>query len=84
MVSEERDLVKLSSSSHLMAMQRQRVVVDGFTSQEAPVLSGVPQGTVLGPLLFLVFINDIVADISSPIRLFADACLFVPRGQVSV
>jgi len=38
------------------------------------VLSGVPQGTVLGTLLFLVFINDIVTDISSPIRLFADDC----------
>ena len=51
------------------------MVVDGFTLQEAPVLSGVPEGTVLGPLLFLVFINDIVTDISSPIRFFADDCL---------
>ena len=44
-------------------------------SQEAPVLSGVPQGTVLGPLLFLIFINDITENLSSPIRLFADDCL---------
>ena len=53
----------------------QRVVVDGFNSSCAPVLSGVPQGTVLGPLLFLIFINDITADIDSTIRLFADDCL---------
>ena len=45
------------------------MVVDGFTSHEAPVLSGVPQGTVVGPLLFLV------TDVSSLIRLFADDCL---------
>jgi hypothetical protein len=50
-------------------------VVDGYESSSAPVLSGVPQGTVLGPLLFLIFINDISADISSSIRLFADDCL---------
>ena len=38
-------------------------------------MSGVPQGTVLGPLLFSLYINDISSDIESEIRLFADDCV---------
>ena len=41
----------------------------------APVVSCVPQGTVLGLLLFSLHINDITADIESEIRLFADDCV---------
>ena len=54
---------------------RQQRVVNGITSDWAPVLSGVPQGTVLGPLLFSLYINDITTAIDSEIRLFADDCV---------
>ena len=45
---------------------------NGVKTDWAPVVSGVPQGTVLGPLLFSLHINDITADIEYEIRLFAD------------
>ena len=61
--------------SSFLTGRTQRVVVEGYTSSEAVVLSGEPQGTVLGPLLFLVFIKDIIQGSSSSIHIFADDCL---------
>lgn len=65
--------------------RRQRVVVNGSTSEWANVTSGVPQGTVLGPLLFNLFINDIVEVVSAgtEIRLFADDCICYRRVSSS-
>ena len=51
------------------------MVIDGKTSDPAEVTSGVPQGTVLGPTLFLIYINNIAENINSNIRLFADDCV---------
>ena len=58
-----------------LCFRQQRVVVNGVKADWAPVLSGVPQGTVLGPLLFSPYRNDISSDIESEIRLFADDCV---------
>ena len=53
--------------------------MDGEKSFPCEVLSGVPQGTVLGPILFLININDIVDGLQSNINLFADDCALYRR-----
>ena len=50
----------------------QRVVLNGKSSIWSPITAGVPQGSVLGPLLFLIYINGLVDNISSEAKLFAD------------
>ena len=62
-----------------LSYRTQQVIIEGKTSTTADVLSGVPQGTVLGPLLFLTFINDMPDCTRSDIRLFADDSLLYRR-----
>ena len=59
----------------------QSVIVGGAFSKPVSVLSFVPQGIVLGPLLFLLYINNITDRVSSTLRLFADDCLLHRKIQ---
>ena len=74
-----KKLIKIRVNSQItnwtqdfLAQRTQIVVIDGYRSTAKPVTSGVPQGSVVGLVLFLVYINDMLADINSEVRLFAD------------
>ena len=58
--------------SSYLCERKQRVTTEGFHSTWSDTTAGVQQGSVLGPYLFLIYVNDIVDNISSNIRLFAD------------
>ena len=62
----------LSWLQNYLSDRYQRVVIDGQSSDWIKIEAGVPQGSILGPLLFVIFINDIVKHIQTNIRLFAD------------
>ena len=65
--------MELAWFRHYLQDRRQAVVIDGVTSNEATMSCGVPQGSVLGQLLFLIFINDSPRDFKDLITiLFAD------------
>ncbi|MEO1808644.1 MAG: reverse transcriptase family protein, partial [Bacteroidota bacterium] len=71
--------------------RQQRVVVDGVFSEPKPVVSGVPQGSVLGPLLFLVYTSDLVEGLENKVVQYADDTTLVGvvkspamRNQVSL
>ena len=58
--------------THILENRFQRVVLNGQTSSWEPVLAGVPLGSVLGPLFFLIYINELSKNLSSNTKLFAD------------
>ena len=62
----------LSLISSFLSNRRLRVILDGKSSQEYPVNAGVPQGSTLGPTLFLLYINDLPDDVICNIAIYAD------------
>ena len=58
-----------------LTVHKQWVLLDGESSDYVPVSSGVPEGTVLGLLMFLIYINGIKENVLSQLKLFADDCL---------
>ena len=61
--------------SSFLSNRSQAVVVDGSVSDSCNVTSGVPQGSVLGPILFLAYLHDLPDCVNSNVRLFADDCI---------
>lgn len=59
--------------SNFLKDRKQKVVVNGEESDLVDVSSGIPQGSVLGPLLFVIFINDLPDNLSCSCKMFADA-----------
>ena len=62
----------LALLNNFLTGRKQTVVLNGKTSEWKNVQAGVPQGSVLGPLLFLMYINDLCDNLSCDVKLFAD------------
>ena len=64
-----------------LSNRRQRVVIDGVYSDQVSVTAGVPQGSRLGPLLFIIYINDILNGLECEGLLFADDTSLTTWGE---
>ena len=62
----------LNIITDFLSFRKQRVVLNGQASPWVSIEAGVPQGSILGPLLFLIYINDLSDDLSITAKLFAD------------
>ena len=61
--------------------RKQRVVLEGAQSEYEDIIAGVPQGSILGPLLFLIYVNDLPTNITTNIRIYAaDTSLFADNN----
>ena len=78
-VGIEDKLLKLFNS--YLSNRKQVVVVDGVKSETQDILAGCPQGSRLGPLLFIIYINDLSKDIESEIIIFADDTTLLASGK---
>jgi hypothetical protein len=91
-VPHQRLLAKISSLGirgnvrnwiqSFLSGRRQKVVVGGAQSKEADVTSGIPQGSVLGPILFVMFINDLPENIKTNVKMFADDTKLYTRSDI--
>ena len=62
----------LSLIESFLSNRFQKVILNGQTSKWLPVKAGVPQGSIVGPLFYLIYINDLSDDLNSTVKLFPD------------
>ena len=76
------DLLKLLTD--FLSNRKQRVVLNGQVSTQTSINAGVPQGSILSPLLFLIYINNLSDNLSSNVKLFADTSLFSVIRDINI